>query len=354
MSEMDKPVKEENVELNKAEESISDETQSRLDNIFGGENSEGGEQEDEANPTPEVKDDTQEDEADPTPVSKTDTVVKDEAGKENTEEVSLPEAYYHTAVRQGMSHDEIKELFEANPEVAIRVLGKIHDASSKVANDFATMGRAKLKPADNPADSVTATQAQEIAGKKVSLAALKEEYGADSPIVKFAEDIQASIPAPTVRDEPASQTYGPQAQPQNVQLDPRVEVMVNQFFTADTLKPYKDFYGEGKDYNKLTMEQNKNRWAVLDKADEIAEGAAIMGRPITSDEAMDMAHSLISKDVQKQAMRAEFKATIKKRSKGLTLKPAKSKTAVPVKDGKTIAADLEAKVEERMNKIGLR
>ena len=350
MAEMAKAVKKEAVELDAAEETVIDETQSRLNDIFGGENSE---QEDEATPTPGES--NQEDEATPTPASKTDTVVKDDAGKENTEEVSLPDAFYHTAVRQGMSHDEIKELFEANPEVAIRVLGKIHEASSKVANDFATMGRAKLKPAAKPADAVTATEA--TVGKKVDLAALKEEYGADSTIVKFAEQIQASIPTHVVRDEPVSQTYGPQNQPivqQNVALDPRVEVMVNQFFTADTLKPYKDFYGEGKDVNKLTMEQNKNRWAVLDRADEIVEGAISMGRPITPDEAMDMAHSLVSVDVQKQAMRAEFKATIQKRSKGLSLKPSQSKTVLPVKDAKTIEKDLEAAVEAKMNEIGLR
>ena len=351
MSEMDKKVSEENAELNKGEEAAIDETQAQLNALgIGSEDNEDGKQEAEANPTPDES--NQEDEANPTPVSKTDTVVKDDTGKENTEEVSLPDAYYHTAVRQGMSHDEIKELFEANPEVAIRVLGKIHEASSKVANDFATMGRAKLKPAETvkPADAVTATEAN--AAKKVDLAALKEEYGADSAIVKFAEDLQASIPAPAVSTGQSVQNQ-PIVQ-QNVALDPRVEVMVNQFFTADVLKPYKDFYGEGKDANKLTMEQNKHRWEVLDRADDIAAGAYDMGRPITSEEAMDLAHMLVSADVQKQAMRAEFKATIKKRSKGLTLKPAKSKVAVTVKDEKTKATDLEANVEAQMEKIGLK
>ncbi len=351
MAEMEKAKSLESTKLNKAEEDAIAVTQTQL-NALG---IEDDGQEAEATSIPDES--NQEVEATPTPVSKTDVVkdavVKDETEKENTEEVSLPDAYYHTAIRQGMEPGEIKELFEANPEVAIRVLGKIHEASNKVANDFATMGRTKMKSANKPADAATATET--IAAKKVDLAALKEEYGADSAIVKFAEDMQASIPANTIVPEIVAQPQNQLiVQPQNVALDPRVEVMVNQFFTADTLKPYKDFYGEGKDVNKLTMEQNQHRWDVLDKADEIAEGAALMGRPITPDEAMDMAHSLISKDVQKQAMRAEFKATIKKRGKGLTLKPAQSKTAMPVKDAKATEKDLEAKVEAQMDKIGLR
>lgn len=358
---MDKPVKEADVKLNAAEESKIEETQARLDVLFDGENDEQAEQTDS---TPEneseskiedeveskVEDESQAEKVDSTPAS------KPEAGKENTEEVSLPDAYYRAAEHQGWKPDEIKGFFEAQPELAIQTFGKIYESTNKLSDDFANIGRAKLKPADKPADTTTVVTTQADVVKKVDLTALKEDYGADSAIVKFAEDMQASIPAPTVRDEPVSQTYGLQTQPvvqQNAPLDPRVEVMVNQFFTADTLKPYKDFYGEGKDINKLTLEQNKRRWAVLDKADDIASGAYDMGRPVTSDEAMDMAHLLISADVQKQAMRAELKATIVKRNKGLTLKPAQSKAAVTVKDAKTTAADLEAKVEAKMKEIGL-
>ncbi len=349
MAEMEKAKSLNSTELNKAEEDAIAATQAGLSAL----GIEGDEQADEIESTPEAKPDekpdekeTQADEIESTPAS------KPEAGKENTEEVSLPDAYYRTAVRQGMDDGEIKEMFEANPEVAIRVLGKIHEASNKISDDFAAMGRAKMKSADKPADTTVVQTATEVnAGKKVDLAALKEEYGAESNMVKAFEDLQASIPTPTV---PTGQPVQQPDQPQNMPLDPRVEIMVNQFFTDPALKPFADFYGEGKDIDKLTIEQNKHRWEVLDKADEIATGAQIMGRPIAPDEAMDRAHSLVSADVQKQAMRAEFKATIKKRSKGLSLKPAKSKTTTPVKDEKAKAADLEANVQARMEKIGLR
>jgi hypothetical protein len=351
MPEMEKAKSLESIKLNKPEEDAVAATQAGLDALGIGGDEPAEPIDSTPEPEPVVKDDGQAEPVKPTPEPEPKA-----EGKENTEEVSLPDAYYRAAVRQGMEDGEIKEMFEANPEVAIRVLGKIYEASNKISDDFAAMGRAKLKPADTTTVVKTATEVN--AGKKVDLAALKEEYGADSSIVKFAEDLQVSILAPTVRDEPVSQTYGPQnhpiAQPQNVPLDPRVEVMVNQFFTADTLKPYKDFYGEGKDVNKLTMEQNQRRYDVLDRADEIISGAYDMGRPITADEAMDRAHALISAPVQKQALRVEFKAMIVKKSRGVTLKPAKSKTAVPVKDAKTAEKDLEVKVEAQMDKIGLR
>ncbi len=346
MAEMEKAKSLDSTELNKSEEDAIAATQAQL-NALG---IEGSEQAEETESTPEEKpevkeenQETQADEVDSTPASKLE-------GKENTEEVSLPDAYFRAAEHQGWKPEEITEFFKATPELAIQTLGKIHESTNKLSDDFANIGRAKLKPADKPVDAATAAEAV-AAGKKVDLAALKEELGADSVMFKTIEAIQASIPAPTVSTGQPVQNQ-PIVQ-QNVALDPRVEVMVNQFFTADTLKPYKDFYGEGKDINKLTMEQNQRRWAVLDRADDIAEGAAKMGRPVTPDEAMDLAHMLISADVQKQAVRAELKATIVKRSKGLSLKPAQSKTALPVKDEKTTAADLEAKVEAGMRKIKL-
>ena len=348
MAEMEKAVKGESVKLNAGEEGAIDSTQERLDNLFGGGNDEQAEP---VSSTPKAEPKVEDEEVvakaepdDSTPANKS------EVGKENTEEVSLPEAYYRAAEHQGWKPEEIKAFFEATPELAIQTFGKIHESTNKLSNDFANIGRAKMKPADKPADAVTATEATAAGGKKVDLAALKEEYGADSNIIKAFEAIHASIPAPTVPTGQPVQSQ-PIVQSQVAVIDPRVEVMVNQFFTADTLKPYKDFYGEGKDVNKLTMEQNKNRWAVLDKADEIVAGAAVMGRPITADAAMDKAHLLISADVQKQAVRAELKATIVKRARGLSLKPAQSKTAVPVKDAKTAEKDLEVKVQGRLNKI---
>lgn len=328
------------VELNAAEESILDATQARLDAL----DTEGDEQAEQVDSTPGEKDDSQAEQVDSTPESKP-ADVKDEAGKETTEEVSLPDAYYRAAEHQGWKPDEIKEFFEATPELAIQTLGKIYESTNKLSDDFANIGRAKLKPADKPADAVTATQAN--AGKKVDLAALKEEYGAESNMVKAFEALQASIPAPAVS---TGQPVQPQTQPQDVQPDPRVVTMVNQFFTADTLKPYKDFYGEGKDANSLTIQQNNNRHAVLNRADEIFAGAHAMGNVITVEQAMDLAHMIVSKPVQEKAMRAELKAKVVKRSKGLSLKPAKSKAVVPDKDAKTSEADLEAKVQARLDK----
>jgi len=354
---MSKPVEKTEVELDTKEESLLDETQARLDSIFGDEEGEQAEQvsstpenepedesEDKSKDEPEDESETEEEE---NQAEQTDSTPADEpeTGKESTEEVSLSDAAYRAAIHQGWKPDEIKEFFEASPELAIRTFSKIQESTTKLSNDFANIGRAKMKSANKPADSQPADTA-----KKVDLDALKEEYGADSSVVKAIEALQASIPVNTI---PSGVTT--QAQPQDTQpaLDPRVEVMVNQFFTSDALKPYEDFYGKGKDVNNLTLQQNKNRWAVLDKADEIIVGAAEMGRPVTVDEAMDMAHLLVSADVQKQAVRAELKAKIVKRSKGLSLKPAKNKGVAPAKDEKATAADLETKVQTKMEKIGL-
>lgn len=341
MPEPEKTVDGKEVELTAAEESIIDQTQARLNAL----DTEGDEQAEQVEPTPGEKTSTQAEQTDSTPASKTDT-----AGKETTEEVSLPDAYCRAAEHQGWKPEEIKEFFEATPELAIQTLGKIYESTNKLSNDFANLGRATLKPANKPADSQTVTDVD--ANKAIDLTALKEEYGADSAVVKTMEAMQARLQtAPAAQPQTVQQTVQQPVQQPVQQIDSQIEIMVNQFFTDPALQPYEEFYGKGKDANALTIQQNNNRYAVLETADNIVVGAQTLGNRMTWEQAMDLAHMTVSASVHEQAARTELKAQIVKRAAGTTLKPAKSKAVVPAKDAATSAADLEAKVEAKLNKI---
>ena len=276
---------------------------------------------------------------DPPPDDEPDKDGDKDVSDKDTEEVQLPDAYYRAAIHQGWKPDEIKEFFEANPELALKTLEANHRSTNKLNAEFSRIGR--IKPADTLADSMTATEA--IADKGVDIAALKEQYGDDSAVVKAFEVMQTKLAAQPdpVREEPA--VLIPQDDPMRSTVD--------RFFTDPAMKPYEDFYGGGKDTNKLTQEQYKHRYDMLQMAENVAIGSNAHGRQITAEQAMEAAHLLVSEPVREKALRVELKAKVTKRAKGVILKPTKSKAAKSKTDGKLTEKQREAKVEAGLRKI---
>lgn len=263
----------------------------------------------------------------------------DSKSDKDTKEVQLPDAYYRAAIHQGWKPDEIKEFFEADPELAMRTLAKNHESTNKLNSEFARMGR--IKPEDKKvADSPATSQAI----PSVNIDAIKEQYGDDSAIVKFAETMQTKL------DRVLEQRIEPE-RVDNTPHDDPMRATVDKFFTDPVLKPYEDFYGAGKDTAKLTQEQHGNRFSMLQMAEDIVIGSQAHGRDITVEAAMEAAHLLVSEPVREKAVREELKATVKKRAKGVTLKPAKSKAAKTVTDGKLSEKQMIAKVEAGLRKI---
>ena len=289
--------------------------------------------------TPENQADDDNSTSDDEPKDTDETGDTEDSKNEGTEEVQLPDAYYRAAIHQGWKPDEIKEFFEANPELALKTLEANHRSTNKLNAEFSRIGR--IKPADTLADSMTATEA--IADKGVDIAALKEQYGDDSAVVKAFEVMQTKLAAQPdpVREEPA--VLIPQDDPMRSTVD--------RFFTDPAMKPYEDFYGSGKDTNKLTQEQYKHRYDMLQMAENVAIGSNAHGRQITAEQAMEAAHLLVSEPVREKALRVELKAKVTKRAKGVILKPTKSKAAKSKTDGKLTEKQREAKVEAGLRKI---
>ncbi len=258
-------------------------------------------------------------------------------GEEEEQEVTLSDAYYRAAVHQGWAADDIKEFFEAKPELAIKTFAKIYESTNKLSADFASLGRASVKASTETAASKSSDDTSATADS-TQLAAIKEEYGADSSIAKMLESMQGQIASGKV--EASTQ----QNAAVESKLDEATATMIDQFFSDPSMKVYAEFYGEGKDAEKFTQGQMKKRWDVLEMAESIVLGAQAQGRDITAGDAMDLAHLSISEPVREKAMRSEFKAKMVKRSKGLTLKPAKVKQVQPDQNAKLSEEQLEAKV----------
>ncbi len=329
--------------LDDVDDSLIDKVQASLDAING----EDTKEDDTDDQQTDNEDSTPENQADDDVSTSDDEPDKDEdtdANDKDTEEVQLPDAYYRAAIHQGWKPDEIKEFFEANPKLAIKTLAKNHESTNKLNSEFARMGR--IKPESKVADLPTATEA--IAATSVDMDAIKEQYGDDSAIVKAMTVMQARLDS--IPEQPTGQpTYDNVYE--GVRHDDPMRATVDKFFTDPTVKPYKDFYGEGVDTAKLTQEQHSNRFKMLQMAEDIVIGSQAHGRDITVEAAMEAAHLLVSEPVREKAVRAELKATVKRRAKGVTLRPAKSKAAKTVTDGKLSQEQMVAKVAAGLRKV---
>jgi hypothetical protein len=115
------------------------------------------------------------------------------------------------------------------------------------------------------------------------------------------------------------------------------------------MKPFKDFYGEGVDEKKLTIEQSQNRWRVLNDADQILAGAQVSGRRMDPSEALERAHLLLTDSMRDEKVRKQLVAKVKQRSNGITLKPKSQSTQTGNKP--TTAADAEARVGQKLAEI---
>jgi hypothetical protein len=125
----------------------------------------------------------------------------------------------------------------------------------------------------------------------------------------------------------AANVGGQQVQQQvargKVAADAIVEQQIANFFETEQLAPYKKFYGEldlGMSWQDLSAGQKENRLKVLEQADLMVAGAALQGRQMKVDEALELAHLLITEPVRERVIRNQIKDQATKRTK--TLKPS--------------------------------
>ena len=256
-----------------------------------------------------------------------------EPEEKDTGEPGLSDSLYRAAVHQGWTPDKIKAFYAADKETATQTFQQIYDSTNKLTAEFARLGRAKVTEpvkAEVPAAPVTPD----------SLAQLKEQYGADDPLIQTIEALQKqmstlSVPAPKVES----------AVPEDVAL----KQVITGFFNDSEMALYKEFYGVATDDGVLTEGAFKNRMAVLNLADQILLGAQQVGRKMEVPEALALAHLTVSEPIREKVIRADIKSKLVKRSKAISLSTGTTVTAA--KDGPTTAEELEAKVSERLAKL---
>lgn len=305
-------------------------------------------EEDLADQSEELDESTLDDQADESDDS-VDTTPEDEpeedGGSKDKDETpepdkpELPEAYIRCAIHQGWSADDVQEEFEANPERALRTLKNIYETTNRATRDFAQLGRAQAeatrkaaeKPEPEIKDFVNISELEKQVDDPAIVSGVIKPL--NDALKSMTQELRALKKSGSSADNVAFARSDQEAAiaRANAAAADNTLTQVNRFFAADNMNPYKDFYGDikpGQDMNDITPRQKEHRMAVLQTADQLIVGKTSQGMRITTEEALESAHLLVTDSLREKIITDNIRSSLKKRSKGKTLRPSDSKKTV--------------------------
>lgn len=358
-----------------AEGKLVEKTAERLEQTFSGEGlkeepAEEPEKSDDTTPESKPEEESgKEGDATPEPEDKKDKDVEPVAKDVDADKdvPQLSDAYYRAAIHRGMKPEEIEGFYKDNPELCVKTLGNIYEAVKRSNEEFATLGRAyKDRKAQEAAVKATPLKTEPIKDeyKGIDLVTL-EKTDADPDVIALVkaqehynkilfdqnQELREARPAQTVEQPSGPTRQESRAVTQEVAV---IQQQIDNFFDADEVKLYKDFYGEVKkdavDWSALSPGQKANRWAVVEMTDDLLTGAHINNRDMKIDEAMRLAHLNVSESQREKVIREKLKVAVVKRNKGLSLQPSSTNRGTDAGSPKT-EAELLLKTADRLNKL---
>lgn len=304
------------------------------------------EDDDASDLTPEDKDTDVVDDADDT-ADDTDGDAIDgddtKEGEDKDDEKAIPEQLFRAAIHSGRTPEEITEFWKKDPEFAKKMLEKIHTDMVNTNTVYAEQGRA-TKELQKQRDKLENQKVDPVIPAKrrdfVDIEAAREEFGDGAAnIIKQLNDALVKV---TTTQEQAPRQQDAIQHETDLTRHERSMAAIQQyayFFADDNMKLYEEFYGAGRDSNglplitsdHLTLDQRKNRSAVMNIADDIEAGIQIRGGTTSISDTLSRAHVIVTKDIQTKVIRDSILRQGKKRSKGVTLRPSSKKIEQKVK-----------------------
>ena len=272
-------------------------------------------------------------------------------GQTEPEKPALPDNYFRAARHQGWEPEEIAEFYDKDPKKAIKTFGKIYESTNNLSQQFAQLGRSAVELEKKKTQVQPTVQPQVVEPKpSLDFEKLRKQYE-DDPFGVTVELLKgfSQKPEPTPQATP---TVQPATNQQTFDEDMAILQQLNQFFGAEDMQVYEDFYGSTKDENGmhlydwrgiLSPGQQANRQAIIDLADQIISGAELQGREMSVAQGLELAHLSLTRPMVEGVVREKIVSEVKKRSKGVTLKPGGATTTPP---GSTVGRG--AKTEEQV------
>lgn len=278
---------------------------------------------------------------------------KDKKDDDKTEKkFTLPDAFHRAAEHDGWKPEDIKGFFEADPERALVTFQNIYNSMNRASRDFANLGRIKAEQVRQQTEDTTKTDDKVEIKDFVDVEKLKEEYG-DNPLIDVVKPLNDALKQISQEVKSLKSQKSPSAddiafaKSDQIAATQRAEAtaeqadtkLIEQFFNAEDMKSYNDFYGVlkmGQIPQDLQPGQQKNRYEVLQTADQMIVGNAMQGTELSVNDALLRAHLLVTEPIREKVIREEIKSSLVKRNKGLTLRPSagKKSAAAVSEDGK--------------------
>ena len=297
---------------------------------------------------PEIED--EEEIADEPPAKEEDSGKSKESSDSTTldeDKPGLPEAYVRAAVGYGWKREEVLEQFESNPELTLKTLSNLYQTRNRASAEFAAIGRRHME------QSKEEKQAPQF--PPVDVAKLKEQYGDDAgPLIEMLEAQNKVLNqlVPRLVEKRQDRVFDSAVE------ESGVEQQIHRFFEADSLKPYEKVYGKlefGMTWYDLTPGQREMRERLLVTADQIAGGARNQAVDMKLEEALEMAHSLVTQKYRDQVLIDGIKAKVVQRSKAISVKPSegarKPDKGEEPKPGNRSKEQLEKDTQKKLTKL---
>lgn len=259
--------------------------------------------------------------------------------KDSTPEaVDIPDGYVRAAKRQGWTDEDIAATIKADFDRARRLFQNAYETSNKATRDFAAIGRAQADATRQKAEEQARVETPEIkdfmtldeiktaAGDDAAMEAILK--GANKMIKDQATEIaKRGQPGPSANELDFARSDQVAATARaNATADANALMQIDQFFGADDMESYSEFYGvikPSQDMDDITPRQRGHRIEVLQIADQLVAGKASQGIQITANEALGDAHLLVTDSMREKIIAGKMKSSLKKRTK--TLRPSDSK-----------------------------
>jgi len=305
--------------------------------------------EDESKTDDSKTDESKEDESETEQTDESDKSESDSTSQKDDSEGDLPDAYVRAAIHQGWNEEEVKEFYQADPEKAKKTFGNIYNSTNKLSKEFARLGKTTIENQQQQEQPKETTEKQE---DFIDIAKLKEEYPDDPLIDQVIAPMNEALGKLNKQQQTQSQSQLAEQQ-QETQANAKLEKAIVEFFDSGNLDNYSEIYGKigsEQTWDDLTVNQQKKRWNVLNTADQVLSGAAVQGKDMAIDEALNLAHMLVTEDMREQAIRNDIKKQVSKRSNSVSLKPGGDSSATtdekPVTD-----KQLEGKVANKLKQV---
>jgi hypothetical protein len=147
----------------------------------------------------------------------------------------------------------------------------------------------------------------------------------DEALEGLDENFKTQVLQPMQQHMQQVQSAAEQAIRQNQQMaqERQMEALHQQidgFFNAR--KGYESVYGVGKNRSDLSDQEMQNRISVIEEADAIRAGAMSQGRQLTVQDALEMAHNLVTSTKQRETARRDIANSVQKRQGQATVRPS--------------------------------